>query len=185
MHWGDLVTQWHSWLFLTNSETWIMTLKVSDWHWESDLDDSIRNSSFFTLIIFGDHQVIVDWIGKLMPLKPIRCRRQHTPKWKLLLAHTVNENDLFEIFLGMFDKHCLFVEIFCYATVTWQTGMRGLDLEMGRLQQRRSSPCSRWAWAGQLRPVEPSPPQQQVVKTFIKKQWWNRDAKYLQQSARD
>ena len=37
---------------------------------------------------------------------------------------------------------------------------------MRRLQQRRSSPCSRWVWAGQLRPVEPSPLQQQVVKTF-------------------
>ena len=40
---SDLVTQWHSWLCLTNWETLIITL--SDWHAESELD-SIRNSSY-------------------------------------------------------------------------------------------------------------------------------------------
>ena len=80
----------------------------------------------------------------------------------------VNKNDLFEIFLDMFDKHCLFVEILCYATATWQTGMRGLDLEMRRLQQKRSSPCSKWGWAGPTRPVEPSP-LQHVEKHLLSK----------------
>ena len=39
---GELVTEWHSWLLLTNCETWIMTLGVSDLQSDSDLD-SIRN----------------------------------------------------------------------------------------------------------------------------------------------
>ena len=38
-----LVTHWHSWLFLTNWETEIMSFWVSDWQPENDLD-SIRNS---------------------------------------------------------------------------------------------------------------------------------------------
>ena len=55
-HWerlSELVAYWHSWLFLTNCETWIMTLRVSDWQSENDLD-SIRNSSdvFVSLYIF-------------------------------------------------------------------------------------------------------------------------------------
>ena len=40
---SELMTQWHSWLLLTNCETWIMTLRVSDLQSDSDLD-SIRNS---------------------------------------------------------------------------------------------------------------------------------------------
>ena len=40
---SKLVTEWHIWQLLTNCETWIMTLRVSDWQSESDLD-SIRNS---------------------------------------------------------------------------------------------------------------------------------------------
>ena len=35
---GDLVSLCHSWLFLTNWETEIMTLGISDWQSESDLD---------------------------------------------------------------------------------------------------------------------------------------------------
>ena len=40
---SELLTLWHSWLLLTNCETLIMTLSVSDLQSDSDLD-SIRNS---------------------------------------------------------------------------------------------------------------------------------------------
>ena len=47
------MTKCHTWLLLKNCETWIMTLRVSDWQSENDLD-SIRNSSdvFVSLYIF-------------------------------------------------------------------------------------------------------------------------------------
>jgi len=40
---SELVTYWHSWLLLTNCETWIITLRSSDLQSDGDVD-SIRNS---------------------------------------------------------------------------------------------------------------------------------------------
>ena len=47
---------WHSWLFLTNWETLIMTFRVSDWHSGRDLD-SLRNSCIHNhLFFFINHE---------------------------------------------------------------------------------------------------------------------------------
>ena len=50
---GYLVTWWHSWLFLTNWETEIVTSRVSDWQSDSDLD-TLRNSCevFYICLLF-------------------------------------------------------------------------------------------------------------------------------------
>ena len=49
-HWewlSDLVTKSHIWVFLTNCENVIVTLRVSEWQWESDLGGTCNSCDVY------------------------------------------------------------------------------------------------------------------------------------------
>ena len=68
--------------YLTNGETFIMTMRDSDWHSESDLD-SIRN---FCDVFFGN------WILHLIPIKNIIFKSSY-----ISLSYSISPEYLFSL----------------------------------------------------------------------------------------
>ena len=64
----DLVYYWHSWHFLTNWETLIMTLRFSDWQSESDLESFVILAMFCKQLQLFINLADLMWAWRQMPV---------------------------------------------------------------------------------------------------------------------